>query len=380
MQIYQVGGAVRDRLLGIEVYDHDWVVVGADAEQMLALGYQPVGKDFPVFLHPDSHEEYALARTERKSGQGYGGFTFHAAPEVTLEQDLMRRDLTVNAIAEDDQGNLYDPYQGQQDLQRRLLRHVSPAFAEDPLRVLRVARFLARFTHLGFSIASETLTLMARLSASGELQALSAERVWKETERALTEADPEQYFITLERCGALDQLMPELSAIHNIDQQHETGQPPLQALTHACAISTDAAVRWAVVCHGIEAEPALEQLHQRLKIPNHYRHGAQLLWRHQSLLQTPLSADSVMALHRGLDLQRRPERLQPFIDGCSALSGIPTDQPMPIANQLQRLMAQIDSIKPKDLVDEGFKGAALGQELQRRRQGVVQQALNDTAT
>ncbi len=379
MKVYQVGGAVRDRLLGIEVYDHDWVVVGASAELMLAQGYQPVGKDFPVFLHPDSHEEYALARTERKSGQGYGGFAFHAAPEVTLEQDLLRRDLTINAIAEDDQGTLYDPYGGQRDLQQRLLRHVSPAFSEDPLRVLRVARFLARFSHLGFKIAPETLALMSQLSNSGELQALSAERVWKETERALIEANPEQYFITLERCGALRQLMPELADKQRLDTPTSTSQTPLSALINACALSSDACVRWAVTCHGIADTKSLEQLHQRLKIPKQFRDSAQLLWRYQQLLQTSLNAESVMALYLGLDLQRRPERLPPFIDGCRALAGLAADQPFSQAQQLLQLIQEIEKIQPRILVAEGFKGARLGEELQHRRRAAIEQALSRQA-
>ena len=198
MQIYTVGGAVRDRLLGIPVTDIDRVVVGATTEEMLARGYRPVGSDFPVFLDPDNNEEYALARTERKSGRGYGGFVFHASPDVTLEQDLIRRDLTINAMAEDDDGNLTDPYNGQRDLQARVLRHVSPAFAEDPLRVLRVARFAARYASLGFTIAPETLEFMRQLSDSGELEALTPERSWKEISRALMEDQP-QVFIQVVR-------------------------------------------------------------------------------------------------------------------------------------------------------------------------------------
>lgn len=208
MQIYKVGGAVRDRLLGRPVTDIDWVVVGASSDEMLARGYRPVGADFPVFLHPQSGEEYALARTERKSGRGYGGFTFHASPEVTLEEDLTRRDLTINAMAEDEQGRVIDPYGGQADLEARLLRHVSPAFAEDPLRVLRVARFAARYAGLGFRIAAETLALMRQLAESGELQALTPERSWKEISRALMEPNPEVFIQVLHDCGALAELDP----------------------------------------------------------------------------------------------------------------------------------------------------------------------------
>ncbi|MEH6650011.1 MAG: hypothetical protein V7707_08320 [Motiliproteus sp.] len=397
MQIYLVGGAVRDRLLGIDVYDRDWVVVGTDASEMLNLGFQPVGKDFPVFLHPDSHEEYALARTERKSGQGYGGFQFHAAADVTLEQDLLRRDLTINAIAEDDQGRLYDPYHGQQDLQQRLFRHVSPAFAEDPLRVLRVARFLARFHHLGFTIAPETLALMQRLSLSGELLALSAERVWKETERALQEPNPQHFFITLARCGALKALMPELAL--DLDPEAEPETDPvtdpetdlatdletphavaINALIGACSFSNDAAVRWATFCHITDSLEALEQLHQRLKIPKHFREAATLLWRFHQLLQQPLTAASVMTLYQGLDLQRRPERLTPFIEGCRAIAGDDSEKLLASANALEQLIAQIGAIQPRQLVNEGFKGAKLGQELQRRQYTTVEQLLHPQTT
>jgi len=218
MQIYKVGGAVRDRLLGKPVTDIDWVVVGATTEEMLAKGFRPVGADFPVFLHPKSGEEYALARTERKSGRGYGGFTFHASPEVTLEEDLIRRDLTINAMAEDDQQNLTDPYHGQRDIEARLLRHVSPAFAEDPLRVLRVARFAARYSGLGFTVAPETLELMRQLSESGELEALTAERSWKEISRALMEDQPQVFIEVLRECGALKVLMPEVDALFGVPQ------------------------------------------------------------------------------------------------------------------------------------------------------------------
>jgi len=222
MHIYKVGGAVRDRLLGRPVTEIDWVVVGATAEAMLEQGYRPVGADFPVFLHPQSGEEYALARTERKSGRGYGGFTFHASPEVTLEEDLIRRDLTINAIAEDQQGNLIDPYGGQRDLQARQLRHVSPAFAEDPLRVLRVARFAARYAPLGFSVAPETLELMHQLAESGELDALTPERSWKEISRALMEPRPDVFIQVLRDCGALTAMLPEVDALFGVPQSRST--------------------------------------------------------------------------------------------------------------------------------------------------------------
>ncbi|MEH6470547.1 MAG: multifunctional CCA tRNA nucleotidyl transferase/2'3'-cyclic phosphodiesterase/2'nucleotidase/phosphatase [Halopseudomonas sp.] len=372
MQVYQVGGAVRDRLLGIPVYDRDWVVVGATVEQMLALGYQPVGKDFPVFLHPETHQEYALARTERKSGRGYGGFQCNAAADVTLEQDLQRRDLTINAMAENHQGELFDPYGGQQDITQRLLRHVSPAFAEDPLRVLRVARFLARFHRLGFTIHPATMALMTELSSGGELQELSAERVWRETERALTEANPEQYFITLARCGALQQLMPELAEVLAPLSENESA---LQPLLRACTISDQPPVRWAVVCHGLKTDEKLTELHQRLKIPKQFHDNALLLWRYQSRLADTLTAADVMALYQGLDLKRRPDRLDPFIMGCRAVAGLSAEQPFSSASTLQQLVKAISQINPQALIEQGFKGAELGNEIKRQQQLILEQAL-----
>lgn len=209
MKFFLVGGAVRDKLLNLPVKDHDWVVVGSSPEQMTRQGFQPVGQDFPVFLHPDTKEEYALARTERKSGHGYSGFVFHTTPDVTLEEDLIRRDLTINAMAEDEHGTVYDPYGGQNDLKDKLLRHVSPAFQEDPLRILRVARFAARFYHLGFRVASETLELMTSMVDRGEASYLVPERVWQETMRALSEPAPEIYFEVLSACHAMNVVMPE---------------------------------------------------------------------------------------------------------------------------------------------------------------------------
>ena len=218
MKVYLVGGAVRDELLGIPVRERDWCVVGATPEQLEAEGYRPVGKDFPVFIHPDSGEEYALARTERKTGAGYHGFAFHAAPDVTIEEDLQRRDLTINAIARDDDGSLVDPFGGAADIEKRTLRHVSDAFSEDPVRVLRVARFAARFSGLGFDVAAETLALMREMVDSGEVDALVAERVWKETASALAEDQPQVYFEVLRRCGALTRVFPEIDALFGVPQ------------------------------------------------------------------------------------------------------------------------------------------------------------------
>ena len=250
MKIYLVGGAVRDSLLNLPVTEQDWVVVGCTPEQLLTQGYQQVGKDFPVFLHPVSHEEYALARTERKSGAGYTGFTCYAAPDVTLEEDLLRRDLTINAIARSADGELIDPYHGQQDLENKVLRHVSDAFGEDPLRVLRVARFAARFAHLGFSIAAETQSLMAAMAQSGELSALTPERVWKETEKALKTQSPQIYFQVLRDCGALVVLFPEIERLFGVpapEKWHpeiDTGIHTLMTLAIAAQLSPEVDIRF----------------------------------------------------------------------------------------------------------------------------------------
>ena len=273
MQVYLVGGAVRDQLLGHPYHEKDYVVVGATPEQLLAQGYQPVGKDFPVFLHPETKDEYALARTERKSGQGYHGFEFYTDISVTLEDDLIRRDLTINAIAMDDDGKIYDPYHGHEDLNNKILRHVSDAFAEDPLRVLRVARFAARYHQYGFTIAEETLALMQQLANSGELKALTPERVWKETSRALMERDADVYFETLRQCGALKVLFPEIDALFGIPQRPEyhpeidCGIHTLMSLQQACRANYSLDVRFAVLVHDLG-----KALTPKDELPRHIMH------------------------------------------------------------------------------------------------------------
>jgi len=257
VKIYLVGGAVRDALLGLPVKDKDWVVVGATPQAMLDAGYQQVGRDFPVFLHPQSRQEYALARTERKSGVGYTGFICHADPDVTLEDDLQRRDLTINALAQDEQGHIVDAYGGKQDLQNRILRHVSPAFSEDPLRVLRVARFAARYAHLNFRIADETMALMTSMTDAGELEHLTPERVWKETENALTTRNPQVYFQVLRDCGALKVLFPEVDALFGVPApakwhpEIDTGIHTLMTLSMAAMLSPEVDVRFATLCHDL---------------------------------------------------------------------------------------------------------------------------------
>lgn len=342
MQVYLVGGAVRDQFLGRTVSERDYVVVGATPEQMLAAGYMPVGSDFPVFLHPHSKEEYALARTERKSGVGYGGFTFYTSPDLSLEEDLIRRDLTINAMALAEDGSVIDPYGGQQDLQDRLLRHVSPAFIEDPLRVLRVARFAARYAPLGFTVAPETLSLMQSLVNQGEINHLTPERIWKETQRALTEDRADVYFEVLRDCGALQVIMPEVNALFGVPQRPEyhpevdTGIHTLMTLQRACEAQYSDRVRFATVMHDLgkaltpvdllprhadhEArgvEP-IKNLCKRLKVPSQYQQLAELVCREHLLCHRvmELRPGTIWRLLQRLDVLRRPERVEEFIQAC----------------------------------------------------------------
>lgn len=310
MQVYLVGGAVRDELLGRHVAERDWVVVGATPEEMERAGFRAVGRDFPVFLHPRTHEEYALARLERKVGPGYRGFTTQFSPEVSLEQDLQRRDLTINAIARSAAGTLIDPFGGQRDLQARVLRHVSPAFAEDPVRILRVARFAARFAPLGFTVAPETLQLMRQMVDSGEVHALVPERVWRELERALGEGAPEAAFDTLQACGALPILMPELP----------WDVSAARALHGAIALSADPTVRWAAL---LAATPpsAIQSLSERLRVPNEYRELALLTARLLGELSgLPREAPRVLQLLERADAFRRPERFAKLLLVAQAVS------------------------------------------------------------
>jgi tRNA nucleotidyltransferase (CCA-adding enzyme) len=309
MQVYLVGGAVRDQLLGRPVTERDWVVVGATPADMEHLGYRAVGREFPVFLHPDTREEYALARLERKTGPGYRGFITEYSPNVTLEQDLQRRDLTINAMARDAGGSIIDPYGGREHLSRRLLHHVSTAFSEDPVRVLRVARFAARFAPLGFTVASDTQALMRAMVDQGEVAALVPERVWREMERALAESEPEQFFDTLAGCGALAVVMPEL----------HWEAADRQALRAATQRSPDAAVRFAALMAGTEAA-AVEALCQRLRVPGRFSELAALATRLCGRIAQPgeLDAAGLLELLEASDAQRRPERFERLMQSCDA--------------------------------------------------------------
>ena len=344
MDIYLVGGAVRDRLLGRPHVERDFVVVGATPDELLALGFRPVGKDFPVFLHPDTGEQYALARTERKTGPGYYGFATRFSPDVTLEEDLARRDLTINAMAQGASGEVIDPHGGRHDLEARVLRHVSPAFVEDPLRVLRVARFAARFAPLGFHVAPETLELMRAIAASGELAALVPERAWVETERALGEAQPVAYLEVLRDCGALGAVLPEVAALFGVPQPEkwhpevDAGEHTLQVLAVAAELSLDTTVRFAALVHdvgkgltprdqwprhiGHEETGArlIEQMAARLRAPNEHRELAVLVARHHARVhrvaeQRPAT---VLELLEITDAFRRTERFERFLLACEA--------------------------------------------------------------
>ena len=341
MRCYVVGGAVRDELLGLPVKDRDWVVVGASAAELTAQGFLPVGKDFPVFLHPETREEYALARTERKSGHGYKGFVVHAAPEVTLEEDLLRRDLTINAIARDRDGTLIDPYGGQADLAARRFRHVSPAFAEDPLRILRVARFAARFTT--FTVAEETQALMRRMVEAGEVDHLVAERVWQELARGLMEQRPSRMIRVLRQCGALARLLPELDRLFGVPQpprhhpEIDTGDHVLRVIDIAAASAQPLAVRWACLLHdlgkgdtpagilphhyGHEARSArrAREISERLKAPAECRELAELVAREHGIIPRidELRAETIVKILERSDALRRPQRFEQLLAACA---------------------------------------------------------------
>jgi tRNA nucleotidyltransferase (CCA-adding enzyme) len=403
LRTYLVGGAVRDHLLQRPVQDRDYVVVGATPEQLLAQGYVAVGKDFPVFLHPKTKQEYALARTERKQGQGYTGFACYFAADVTLEQDLLRRDLTINAMAMDEQtGELFDPYGGQQDLQAKLLRHVSDAFVEDPLRVLRVARFLARFAHLGFQVADETKALLRELSVSGELEHLTAERVWQETARALTEQTPAAYFELLRQVGALRVLLPELDCLWGVPNppkwhpEIDTGIHTMLVLTQAALQSPRLDIRFAALMHDLgkgltppSAWPShhghehsglkpIEQVCQRLRVPNDCKELALMACEFHQLLHRALQlkASTLLKLFDGIDLWRKPERLDALLQVAIAdLRGRTgfEQADYPPADYLRAMAQAARAVDIKAIVAQGFQGEQIREQVQRARLNALKQ-------
>lgn len=391
MQVYLVGGAVRDHLLGHPYHEKDYVVVGATPEQLLAEGYQPVGKDFPVFLHPETKEEYALARTERKSGVGYHGFQFFTDTSVKLEDDLIRRDLTINAMAMDETGTVYDPYGGQQDLQHKILRHVSDAFTEDPLRVLRVARFAARYASYGFKVAEETLQLMRKIAQSGELSALTPERVWKETSRALMEDHADVYFQILKDCDALEVLFPEINALFGVPQRPEyhpeidCGIHTLMALKQACLANYALEVRFAVLVHDLgkaltpvdelprhimheeRGIPPVTQICDRLKVPTVLKNLALIVCKeHLKCHQVKnLKPGTLWRLLQRLDVLRRPEKVEAFVQACEcdAKGRLGLEQrPYPQAQYMLDAMQIVRNIRAQDL-PEHVSGPEIGEML-----------------
>ncbi len=401
MDIYLVGGAVRDALLGRPVAERDWVVVGATPEELQGQGFTPVGRDFPVFLHPHTREEHALARLERKTGPGYRGFVTEFAPDVTLEQDLARRDLTINAMAQGADGHLIDPHGGRADLERRVLRHVSPAFVEDPVRILRIARFLARFAHLGFSVAAETLALMRQMSASGELDALVPERVWRELERLLGEPTPRAGIELLRECGALRIVLPELDALFGVPQspkwhpEVDTGEHVLLALQVAAGRAAPVSVRFAVLMHDLgkaltprsewpkhiahEARgvPAIESLCQRLRVPQEHRDLAVLASRFHTHVHRGLElrATTLLEVLESADAFRRPGRFAELLEVCECDArgrlGF-ADQPYPQRARFEQALeaASAATLQPDER--EGLVGAAIGERLRRKRLAAIE--------
>lgn len=401
MQVYLVGGAVRDRLLGRAVTERDWVVVGATPAELEQLGYAPVGRDFPVFLHPETREEHALARQERKVAPGYRGFVTEFSPDVTLEDDLRRRDLTINAMAEDAAGNVIDPHGGQRDLEARKLRHVSEAFAEDPVRILRVARFAARYAALGFTVADDTLALMRRMVDAGEANALVPERVWAETEKALGESSPEVFISVLRACGALKVVYPEIDALFGVPQPErwhpeiDTGVHQLMALRETVKLGGGVAARFAVLMHDLgkaatppEVLPShhghedagverVEQLCARLRVPNPLRELAVITARYHTHVHRALElrADTVVRTLESCDALRRPERFADFLLACEAdargRKGLEQrDYPQRAFFAAARERAAAVALAPAERA--GLSGEQIGQELRRRRVAAIE--------
>lgn len=399
MQFYRVGGVVRDQLLGRASQDTDWVVVGATPQQLLDLGYVSVGKDFPVFLHPETKEEYALARTERKTARGYHGFAFNTDPSVTLEADLQRRDLTINAMAQDTDGTLIDPYNGQADLDAKILRHVSPAFAEDPVRILRLARFAARFN---FSVAAETLQLMREMTASGEVDALVAERVWQELAKALVEPYPQRFIEVLRDCGALAKIFPEIDRLFGVPQpakwhpEVDTGLHTLLALVQARKLSDDPQVIFAVLMHDLgkgttpksdlPSHPEHEErgavlvqnLCERYRIPTAFRTIATLVARYHTHCHRgfELRAQTILKTLNALDAFRRPQRLRIFLLACTAdirgRTGL-EQHPYPQATYFQAAFEAAQQVDVKAIVAAGYQGQQIAEQRYQRQIAAIKQ-------
>jgi tRNA nucleotidyltransferase (CCA-adding enzyme) len=408
MEVYLVGGAVRDKLLGLPVHERDWVVVGARPEDLERQGYVSVGKEFPVFLHPQTKEEHALARLERKVAPGYRGFTTQFSPDVTLEEDLKRRDLTINAMAERPSGELIDPYGGQRDLQDRVLRHVSEAFVEDPVRILRLARFAARFADLGFKVAEGTMALMKQMVASGEADALVPERVWQETERALGESRPDVFFQTLRDCGALEVIFPEIDALYGVPQpakwhpEVDTGVHVMLAVRYAAKIGAPTSVRFAVLTHDLgkaltpedilpshrgheeAGVPLVEALSERLRVPNGFRELAVLAARHHAVVHraAELRPDTMLKLFETTDAFRRPERFSELLLVCESDARGRTGlegNPYPQAAYLLRARDAAAAVQLSAEDRAGLKGPEIGAKIRALRLAAVTNVKKESA-
>ena len=401
LKIYSVGGVVRDELLGLPVNDHDWVVVGSTPEDMVARGYTPVGKDFPVFLHPHKHEEYALARTERKTAPGYRGFAIHAAPDVTLEQDLLRRDFTINAIARDQEGKFIDPYNGIADLRAGILRHVSSAFSEDPVRILRAARFVARF---GFNIAPETLSLMRAMVANGEVDALVPERVWQELARGLMEKVPSRFFFTLRDCGALVKILPEVDALFGVPQPPKH-HPEIDCGIHTMLVLDDAAqhdypleVRFSALTHDlgkgntpmdilprhigheVRSVDLLRALCVRLRVTNDCRDLSLLVARyHGNVHRAPeLRPDTIVAILQSCDAWRRPERFAHLLQACASDARGRTGHEQdayPQADYLLRMLRATQTVNAGEIAQQCEDKNAIAEMVREARIMAVERAI-----
>lgn len=399
---YLVGGAIRDKMLGLPVHEYDWVVVGAKGSDLLKEGFIQVGKDFPVFLHPETKEEYALARTERKTAKGYHGFEFDTGENVTLEMDLLRRDLTINAIAEDSEGHLIDPYQGQTDLKNKILRHISPAFCEDPLRVLRVARFAARFHHLGFKIAPETLALMKELSQQGELETLTPERIFMELKKALQTKAPHIFFQVLKDCNALSVIFPEIDALFGIPnppQWHpevDSGIHTMMVLEQCAKLTREPETRFAALCHDLgktktpqkywpshrghekAGVAVIEQLCERLKVPKTWKQLAIISSEYHIKIHklNELKPATIVKLFMDLDAFRRPERFQQFLITCEADSkgrlGLES-KPYPQAEIAKTILDKLTQLDLQSIIDKCRQTSDIQREIFQARVACIQQ-------
>lgn len=403
MKTFLVGGAVRDHLLNYPVKEKDWVVIGETPESMIKQGFTPVGKDFPVFLHPVSHDEYALARTERKTAPGYKGFTVHADPDVTLEQDLIRRDLTINAIAMDDEGNIFDPYNGKADIEKRIFRHISPAFTEDPVRVLRIARFAARYSHLGFTIADETIHLMKQMVINGETDHLVAERVWAELYKVLSEKTPSAFFYTLKECNALASIFPEIDRLFGVPQPEkhhpeiDTGIHSLLCLEQACLLSDKPEVRLAALLHDLgKAEtdkskwpshhgheqiglPILDQFCHRLRVPKTFKALATQVMNYHTHCHRifELKASTLTDLLASLSaFKPKNTMVNDFAVACEADSKGRTgleNKPYPQSIYLLNAAKAANKVNTTEVLNSGLKGAKIGEAIRQLRITAVSQ-------